>query len=213
MEKTRRERCRFYQQNGCKKGDSCTFIHQKRNKNASEQNEWLKGPPNLRKTRWCWFDSHGGCKRRDKCNFRHKNDDKNWNLTMSNKRICKHWLRGSCTYQNCKFLHVAMEERRKYDTPCKYYLRGYCKKGDSCQFRHNSDDRKNRRRPPSAKFKTVHCTFYLGGYCKKQDNCTYIHDPIKLREMEDKRKLPNTKENESKTGNEQRMLMARQTKG
>ena len=35
----------------------------------------------------------------------------------------------------------------------------------------------------------------------------YIHDPIKLREMEDKRKnqkLQNSKENESKDENEQR---------
>ena len=125
-------------------------------------------------------------------------------------RICKHWLRGNCTYQNCKFLHVAMEERRKYDVPCKYYLRGYCKNGQNCRYRHNSEKRNEKRRKLDTKFKTAHCTFYLGGYCKKQENCIYIHDPIKLREVRDERnhqKLQNVKKGGLKSENEQRKLL------
>ena len=119
---------------------------------------------------------------------------------MSKKNICNHWLRGSCTYQNCRFLHVKMEERGKYDVPCKYYLRGYCKNGRDCKYRHNIEGGIEKKKYSNPRFKTVHCSFYLGGYCKKQEKCTFIHDPIKLREIRDQKRQQIQDMNDKKNG-------------
>ena len=42
------------------------------------------------------------------------------------------------------------QKQRKYKTPCRYFERGNCRKGDSCEFYHdNTSSRQQRKRPHS----------------------------------------------------------------
>ncbi|KAH8899313.1 hypothetical protein GQ53DRAFT_586794, partial [Thozetella sp. PMI_491] len=51
---------------------------------------------------------------------------------------------------------------------CKHWLRGLCKKGDSCEFLHEY----NLRKMPECNF------FVRNGYCSNGDECLYLHiDP------------------------------------
>ncbi|KAK2073921.1 hypothetical protein P8C59_008160 [Phyllachora maydis] len=52
---------------------------------------------------------------------------------------------------------------------CKHWLRGLCKKGDTCEFLHEY----NLRRMPECSF------FAQKGYCSNGDECLYLHiDPL-----------------------------------
>ncbi|CAH2291453.1 cleavage and polyadenylation specificity factor subunit 4 [Pelobates cultripes] len=46
---------------------------------------------------------------------------------------------------------------------CDYYLKGICRKGPMCPFRHLCGE------------KTVVCKHWLRGLCKKGDNCEFLH--------------------------------------
>lgn len=61
-------------------------------------------------------------------------------------------------------------------TICKHWLRGLCKKGDSCDYLHEYD----MRRMPECRF------FATFGYCNSGDDCLYLHvdAKAKIRECE-----------------------------
>lgn len=61
-------------------------------------------------------------------------------------------------------------------TVCKHWLRGLCKKGDSCDYLHEYD----LRRMPECRF------FATFGYCNSGDECLYLHvaPKAKIRECE-----------------------------
>lgn len=65
-------------------------------------------------------------------------------------------------------------------TVCKHWLRGLCKKGDSCDYLHEYD----LRRMPECRF------FATFGFCNSGDECLYLHvDPrAKIRECEEYRR-------------------------
>ncbi|OQV17820.1 putative Zinc finger CCCH domain-containing protein 6 [Hypsibius exemplaris] len=49
--------------------------------------------------------------------------------------------------------------------PCKFFLEGRCRHGDTCPFSHNV--------PQTRKLEA--CKFYTGGHCQKGDGCVYMH--------------------------------------
>lgn len=61
-------------------------------------------------------------------------------------------------------------------TVCKHWLRGLCKKGDTCDYLHEYD----LRRMPECRF------FATFGYCNSGDECLYLHidNKAKVRECE-----------------------------
>ena len=46
---------------------------------------------------------------------------------------------------------------------CKYFLRGNCRMGTNCNFRHTKDN-------------AVMCKHWLRGLCKKGDHCEFLHE-------------------------------------
>ncbi|KAI8803616.1 hypothetical protein BJ742DRAFT_682930, partial [Cladochytrium replicatum] len=53
---------------------------------------------------------------------------------------------------------------------CKFFLRGYCARGQSCPNRHTKNER------------TVVCKHWLRGLCKKGELCEFLHE-YNLRKM------------------------------
>lgn len=90
----------------------------------------------------------------------------------------------------CPFRHetpgpMNFTEARSFRDPgkrtvCKHWLRGLCKKGDSCDYLHEYD----LRRMPECRF------FATFGFCNNGDECLYLHvDPkAKIRECENYRR-------------------------
>ena len=68
---------------------------------------------------------------------------------------------------HCQYKHTKNTERDK-SVVCKHWLRGLCKKGDSCEFLHVF----NMKKMPE-------CWFYSKyGECCNGDECMYLHiDP------------------------------------
>eukprot|EP00425_Heterocapsa_triquetra_P046266 CAMPEP_0195070960 /NCGR_PEP_ID=MMETSP0448-20130528/14889_1 /TAXON_ID=66468 /ORGANISM="Heterocapsa triquestra, Strain CCMP 448" /LENGTH=239 /DNA_ID=CAMNT_0040102741 /DNA_START=106 /DNA_END=825 /DNA_ORIENTATION=- len=65
-------------------------------------------------------------------------------------------------------------------TPCSFFEKGCCKKGESCSFAHGDVDRK--LRPDLTK--TVMCTSWSRRQaCKAGANCKFAHGPDDLRNM------------------------------
>ncbi|PPQ63320.1 hypothetical protein CVT24_006765 [Panaeolus cyanescens] len=73
--------------------------------------------------------------------------------TSKPRGICRYYdsPRGCFAGDHCKFLHGKPPEDPESTAPlllspydqakkCRYYIQGYCKRGDSCWFRHTSDD-------------------------------------------------------------------------
>lgn len=56
------------------------------------------------------------------------------------------------------------ENRRPVQEVCKYYMRGQCRHGTKCQFKHVKSD------------KLVMCKHWLRGLCKKGDFCEFLHE-------------------------------------
>lgn len=61
-------------------------------------------------------------------------------------------------------LDISRDRSSAQSDICKYYLKGYCHKGASCQFRHARND------------KTVVCKHWLRGLCKKGELCEFLHE-------------------------------------
>ncbi|KAF3335405.1 Zinc finger CCCH domain-containing protein 32 [Carex littledalei] len=88
------------------------------------------------------------CKKGSECEYRHSEG------ARINPRDCYYWLNGHCTNQTCAFRHPPLEglfgamptpaalppatayNPTKQSTPCYYFLKGNCLKGDRCPFMH-----------------------------------------------------------------------------
>lgn len=53
--------------------------------------------------------------------------------------VCKLFLRGACTREDCKYRHVKVSASAK---PCEEFLKGYCPKGASCRLKHELPPKK-----------------------------------------------------------------------
>ena len=53
--------------------------------------------------------------------------------------VCRHWngTEGSCTYRNCRFLHLANASDKKSTDLCRDFLKGKCARGAACRFSHD----------------------------------------------------------------------------
>jgi cleavage and polyadenylation specificity factor subunit 4 len=98
----------------------------------------------------------------------------------TDRPICKAFLSGSCPLKShCPDRHTTpagtTSTGRDGGGPggygslvCKHWLRGLCKKGESCEFLHEY----NLRKMPECNF------FVRNGYCSNGDECLYLHiDP------------------------------------
>ncbi|KAK3935923.1 hypothetical protein QBC46DRAFT_297192 [Diplogelasinospora grovesii] len=87
--------------------------------------------------------------------------------------ICKSYTTSSCPLKSrCPERHVGQPNGGKEggfgSLVCKHWLRGLCKKGESCEFLHEY----NLRKMPECNF------FVRNGYCSNGDECLYLHiDP------------------------------------
>jgi len=61
-------------------------------------------------------------------------------------------------------LNQLQDEPQKPGEICKFFLKGSCMKGNSCQFRHSKNER------------AVVCKHWLRGLCKKGDLCEFLHE-------------------------------------
>lgn len=95
----------------------------------------------------------------------------------TDRPVCKAYINGHCPLgTRCSERHVSVPNSGgKQDgghpfnsLVCKHWLRGLCKKGESCEFLHEF----NLRKMPE-------CNFFLrNGFCSNGDECLYLHiDP------------------------------------
>ncbi|KAI3645143.1 hypothetical protein MP228_011307 [Amoeboaphelidium protococcarum] len=56
------------------------------------------------------------------------------------------------------------ENKRPYQEICKFYLKGNCRHGNHCQYRHIKPE------------KMVMCKHWLRNLCKKGDQCEFLHE-------------------------------------
>ena len=62
--------------------------------------------------------------------------------------------------------------------PCKYFLKGTCKNGSLCEFRHPDTVERSLSSPQDSLTKfdfNIPCRYYHQGRCTKGDACTYLH--------------------------------------
>ncbi|KAI8576540.1 hypothetical protein K450DRAFT_295539 [Umbelopsis ramanniana AG] len=62
-------------------------------------------------------------------------------------------------------LDLDKPKKKEDENICKYFLRGTCHKGASCQYKHTRGDRE----------KSVVCKHWLRGLCKKGEHCEFLH--------------------------------------
>lgn len=96
----------------------------------------------------------------------------------ADRPICKAYSHGHCSLgTRCTERHVPSNNGKHEggggghpfnSLVCKHWLRGLCKKGDTCEFLHEF----NLRKMPE-------CNFFLrNGFCSNGDECLYLHiDP------------------------------------
>ncbi|KAK4042214.1 hypothetical protein C8A01DRAFT_14136 [Parachaetomium inaequale] len=98
----------------------------------------------------------------------------------ADRPICKAFLSGSCPLKShCPDRHTTPSGTTSHgggreggggfgSLVCKHWLRGLCKKGETCEFLHEY----NLRKMPECNF------FVRNGYCSNGDECLYLHiDP------------------------------------
>ncbi|KXH64343.1 hypothetical protein CSAL01_08805 [Colletotrichum salicis] len=90
----------------------------------------------------------------------------------SDRPQCKPFLAGHCPLgAACPDRHASSSSSNPTGGPslvCKHWLRGLCKKGESCEFLHEY----NLRKMPECNF------FMRNGYCSNGEECLYLHiDP------------------------------------
>uniref|UniRef100_A0A8C2X6Y1 Zinc finger CCCH-type containing 6 n=1 Tax=Cyclopterus lumpus TaxID=8103 RepID=A0A8C2X6Y1_CYCLU len=77
----------------------------------------------------------------------------------------------------CKFEHELVIPDKKKEL-CKFYLQGYCSKGDNCIYMHN----------------ILHYFFHTGAKCYQGDNCKFSHEALNDVTKELLDKIINTEE-------------------
>jgi cleavage and polyadenylation specificity factor subunit 4 len=98
----------------------------------------------------------------------------------ADRPICKAFLAGNCPLKSrCPDRHTTPSNTTQSTRDggggggfgslvCKHWLRGLCKKGETCEFLHEY----NLRKMPECNF------FVRNGYCSNGDECLYLHiDP------------------------------------
>jgi len=60
---------------------------------------------------------------------------------------------------------------------CRFFINGWCKNGEYCQFKHERKalPEDSKRQYPKMKMDKV-CMFYVNGKCKNGENCAYKHE-------------------------------------
>jgi len=98
-----------------------------------------------------WIKTH--CVDGDHCEYLHQCD-------IDKMPECFFWHKfGECSSKfECIFRHGMTE---LVDTPCKFYVRGFCKHGDKCKRKHVA--------------KGTVCLNYLAGFCPDGPNCVLPH--------------------------------------
>ncbi|KAK1830346.1 hypothetical protein QBC39DRAFT_331684 [Podospora conica] len=98
------------------------------------------------------------------------------NHSLATRPLCKTFsTTGSCPLKSqCPDRHGPPPQHHGHghggfgSLVCKHWLRGLCKKGESCEFLHEY----NLRKMPECNF------FVRNGYCSNGDECLYLHvDP------------------------------------
>ncbi|ODV89864.1 hypothetical protein CANCADRAFT_147751 [Tortispora caseinolytica NRRL Y-17796] len=90
--------------------------------------------------------------------------------TDPNRPVCKFYLTQHCPNGwSCPDRHTIPSNVTSSRHVCKHWLRGLCKKGDTCDFLHEY----NLRRMPE-------CTYFArSGQCAQGGECLYLHiDPL-----------------------------------
>lgn len=82
------------------------------------------------------YQKNGKCYRGDNCNYAHGKDD-----LKEFKKICNFGLK--CHKEDCKFAHPDDWNPDDNKKICEYYINGFCKNEDRCNFKHIEDDIKD----------------------------------------------------------------------
>lgn len=156
--------CKAFEETGtCSRGDSCNFAHgndelreapeggsqfQKNdNSGGGWRNDGNKGGSDFKQgfqqqrkpTVQCRGWKEGNCSFGNKCRFLHGEP---------NQKICRSYNQGGCTYENCKFAHIAYPQSSSNGgnggsnlktKPCNNFSQtGTCKYGENCKFAHSN---------------------------------------------------------------------------
>ena len=88
------------------------------------------------------------------------------------RRVCKYWLNGQCTSENCKFLHANKEEKQENGGICRNLQKhGSCNyvgpRNEKCKFEHPPE--LYREQEPTI------CPFWKTKTCTYEDKCKNLH--------------------------------------
>ena len=72
---------------------------------------------------------------------------------------------------NYKFCYFSYNKFSKKKVICKYYLNGYCKNGDNCEYCHTNNDINIEEEPKEKE----ECPDYKIGYCENGKKCLFFH--------------------------------------
>lgn len=94
-------------------------------------------------------------------------------------KICKFYVKGKCTQENCKFVHK--------DNICRnYFLQAKCKHGDKCKFDHSYKIRKHPKNTTDFKPNHKRCSMNIeiaDGNQEKYNKDIYKNDVIIVKNM------------------------------
>ena len=66
-------------------------------------------------------------------NNTHSEEKKNDNVSTNDRPVCRYFLMGECKLLDCMFSH----DEKAASATCKYWLWGYCSRGDKCIYKHS----------------------------------------------------------------------------
>lgn len=133
--------CKFYLQGNCTRGTSCPFRHEL---DGSVPAVMTRTPTPRSKSAVCSFYLQGKCNRGSSCIFRHE---------VSGGEGARNSAQGMIigrTYSSSSLSHQSQHH-------CRYFAKGYCSRGSSCQFLH---DEKSGSAPVSRSSSGVGVTGY-----------------------------------------------------